>query len=123
MDFIFQGRRVVDSEGGEQTSDLYHENTMLQTENDKLRTRIKSLNETIERLTTRNSEILADKAVLELGNAAGDPSSQEVAKLIQGYVKELEELRWVLVRKVNSTMSVVQIRRIYSECSKYLHRK
>ena len=91
--FPFQGRRVVDGEGVEQTSDLYHENTMLQTENDKLRTRVKSLNETIERLTVRNSEILADKAVLELGNAAGDPNSDEVLKLIQGYVKELEELR------------------------------
>ena len=93
INLCFQGRRVVDSEGGEQNSDLYHENTMLQTENDKLRTRIKSLNETVDRLTTRNSEILADKAVLELGNAAGDPASDEVAKLIQGYVKELEELR------------------------------
>ena len=90
---IFQGRRTVDSEGVEHTSDLVHENTMLQTENEKLRTRIKSLNETIERLTARNSEVLADKAVIELGNAASDPNSEKVLKLIQGYVKELEELR------------------------------
>lgn len=90
---ILQGRRTVDSEGVEQTSDLFHENTMLQTENEKLRTRIKSLNETIERLTTRNTEVLADKAVLELGNAASDPNSGKVLELIKGYVKELEELR------------------------------
>ena len=84
---------MVDSEGMETTSDLYHENNMLQSENEKLRTRIKSLNETVETLTVRNTELLADKALASLGNAAGDINSDEVTKLVQGYVKELEELR------------------------------
>ena len=73
---------------------------MLQTENDKLRTRIKTLNETVDQLTVRNSELLADQAVMALGNAAGDASSEEVVNLIKGYVKELEELRYtVYLRK------------------------
>ena len=84
---------MVDSEGMETTSDLYHENTMLQTENEKLRARVKSLNETIERLTARNSELLSDRDIASLGNAANDSSSDEVTKLVQGYIKELEALR------------------------------
>ena len=87
----------MDSEGVETNSDLYHENKMLQSENDKLRSRIKTLNETIERLTARNTELLAEKAVLGLGNAAGDSSSEEVSKLVQGYVTELEDLRYGLL--------------------------
>ena len=69
---------------------------MLQAENDKLRSRIKSLNDTIEQLTVRNTELLAEQAVARLGNAAGDATSEEVVNLIKGYVKELEELRYCL---------------------------
>ncbi|KAL4225702.1 Kinesin-like protein kif21b [Mactra antiquata] len=87
------GKRIVDSEGVETTSDVFHENNMLQSENDKLRTRIKSLNLTIEQLTAKNSELLATEALSSLGNAAGDVNSEQVKALILGYVKELEELR------------------------------
>ena len=31
--------------------------------------------------------------MIELGNSASDPNSEKVLKLIQRYVKELEELR------------------------------
>lgn len=93
MDTSFQGRRVVDSEGVETTSDVFLENNMLQSENDKLRSRIKSLNDTVEQLTVRNTQLITDQAVATLGNAAGDATSEEVMNLIRGYVKELEELR------------------------------
>ncbi|XP_053384729.1 kinesin-like protein KIF21A [Mercenaria mercenaria] len=102
------GKRIVDSEGVETTSDVFHENTMLQTENDKLRTRIKSLNETVDQLTVRNTELLASQAMAALGNAAGDVGSEEVVNLIKGYVKELEELR---AKLAESELMVERVKR------------
>lgn len=67
----FQGKRKVDEDGVESVNDMFHENTMLQTENDKLRQRIKSMHETIEMLTKRNSDLLAEKAVLGVYNISG----------------------------------------------------
>lgn len=55
----------------ESVNDMFHENTMLQTENDKLRQRIKSMHETVEMLTKRNSDLLAEKAVLGVYNISG----------------------------------------------------
>lgn len=42
-------------------NDMYHENTMLQSENNSLKTRIKALQETIERLTAKNTALLVEK--------------------------------------------------------------
>lgn len=70
--FHFQGKRKVDEDGVESVNDMFHENTMLQTENDKLRQRIKSMHETIEMLTKRNSDLLAEKAVLGVYNISGN---------------------------------------------------
>ena len=60
-----QGKRVVGADGEETTNDMYHENTMLNKENSHLRTRIKALQETVDVLTAKNSQLLADK---EVGN-------------------------------------------------------
>ena len=57
--------------GNETTNDMYHENTMLSKENSNLRTRIKAMQETIEHLTAKNSQLLADK---ELGGWIKDGS-------------------------------------------------
>ena len=55
----------------ESINDMFHENTMLQTENNNLRQRIKAMQETVERLTVRNTELLAERAMLNLGNMDG----------------------------------------------------
>lgn len=57
-----KGKRVV-MNGEESINDMYHENTMLQTEINNLRVRIKAMQETIEALTVKNTQLLADKAV------------------------------------------------------------
>ena len=62
---------MVDEEGMESINDMFHENTMLQTENNNLRQRIKAMQETVERLTVRNTELLAERAILNLGNMDG----------------------------------------------------
>ena len=60
-----QGKRVVGEDGTETTNDMYHENAMLTKENSNLRTRIKALQETVDVLTAKNSQLLVDK---EVGN-------------------------------------------------------
>ncbi|XP_022237698.1 kinesin-like protein KIF21A isoform X2 [Limulus polyphemus] len=88
-----QGKRIVGEDGTEQINDMFHENTMLQTENNNLRTRIKALQETVERLNVRNSELLAEK---EMGTwiTSGESSSQpDITGMIQGYLREIEDLR------------------------------
>lgn len=83
-----QGKRLA-GEGEEHMSDMYHENTMLQTENDKLRMRIKALNHTVDDQKKRITEYMAKESVAMLnGELKGG-----VEELIVGYVKEIEELR------------------------------
>ena len=96
----------------ETTSDVFHENSMLQTENDKLRTQIKSLNAKVEQLTVRNSELLASHAVATLGNAVSDAGSDEVVKLVQGYEKQLEELRAKLAESEHMTERLNRTRQL-----------
>ncbi|XP_076346255.1 kinesin-like protein KIF21A isoform X3 [Tachypleus tridentatus] len=88
-----QGKRVVGEDGTEQINDMFHENTMLQTENNNLRTRIKALQETVERLNVRNSELLTEK---EMGTwiTSGESLLQpDITGIIQGYLREIEALR------------------------------
>ncbi|XP_046546034.1 kinesin-like protein KIF21A isoform X3 [Haliotis rubra] len=87
------GKLVVGSDGVGSMSDLHHENNMLLMENDKLRQRVKALNDTVETMKARNSQLLAEKAVLAVTGANGETSNEEVTNLITGYVKELEDLR------------------------------
>lgn len=87
------GKRTVDADGVESVNDMFHENTMLQHENDKLMLRIKALNEANETLKERNSQLLRERETLGILNIAEDARAGEVQKLIEGYLKETEELR------------------------------
>ncbi|CAN8004695.1 unnamed protein product [Ixodes hexagonus] len=84
------GKRLVGEDGVEQVNDMFYENTMLQTENGNFRTRVKALQETVERLTVKNTELLAEQAA---ASWVGREGSEDVKVLIQGYLKEVEELR------------------------------
>ncbi|XP_023239400.1 kinesin-like protein KIF21A [Centruroides sculpturatus] len=90
---IERDKRIVGEDGTEQINDMFHENTMLQAENNNLRTRIKALQETIERLTARNTELLAEKASGQWIEPGDTNSKSEITQMIQGYLKEIEELR------------------------------
>ena len=72
----------MDEEGTESINDMFHENTMLQTENNNLRQRIKAMQETVERLTVRNTELLAERAMLNLGNMDGTGKMNSVSILL-----------------------------------------
>ena len=67
---------MVTEDGSEAVNDMYHENNMLQTDNGNLRTRIKALQETVEGLTARNCQLLAQKAAGEW-SGAGEGSGGE----------------------------------------------
>ncbi len=68
---MMQGKRMVDPDGVETINDMFHENTMLQTENTNLRQRIKAMQETVETLTTNNTQLLADRALSNITNMDG----------------------------------------------------
>lgn len=65
---------------------------MLQTELSNMRTRIKAMQETIDVLTIKNTQLLSEKATgAWLNTDAGVESN--MTDVIQGYLKEIEELR------------------------------
>ncbi|KAK5876820.1 hypothetical protein CesoFtcFv8_026135 [Champsocephalus esox] len=85
------GKRMVGEDGIEGANDLVHENSMLQTENNNLRVRVKAMQETIDAQRVRLTHILSDQANQVLARAG--EGSEEIANMIENYIKEIEELR------------------------------
>jgi kinesin family protein 4/21/27 len=54
---------MIGEDGVETVNDMFHENTMLQTENNNLRTRVKAMQETIDALSNKNTQLLAERAM------------------------------------------------------------
>lgn len=53
----------------ESINDMFHENAMLQTENNNLRVRIKAMQETVDALRARITQLLSDQANQVLARA------------------------------------------------------
>ncbi|PIK38523.1 hypothetical protein BSL78_24641 [Apostichopus japonicus] len=74
-----QGKRSMGADGVEEVNDLFHENTMLQTESTRMRQRIKAMQETIDAQSERIAILLTQQARLGLdkdeGNEKGDEDS------------------------------------------------
>ena len=62
---------MVGEDGMEGINDLVHENSMLQTENNHLRVRVKAMQETIDAQKARLTQILSDHANQALAKAGG----------------------------------------------------
>uniref|UniRef100_UPI0037E7265D kinesin-like protein KIF21A isoform X4 n=1 Tax=Semicossyphus pulcher TaxID=241346 RepID=UPI0037E7265D len=86
------GKRLMGEDGVESFSDMFHENSMLQTENSNLRVRVKAMQETIDAQRARLTQLLSDQANQALARA-GEGGTEEIGNMIQGYIKEIEELR------------------------------
>ncbi|KAM4618967.1 kinesin-like protein KIF21A isoform 2-T2 [Polymixia lowei] len=85
------GKRMVGEDGLESFSDMFHENSMLQTENSNLRVRVKAMQETIDAQRARLTQLLSDQANQVLARAG--EGSEEIGNMIQSYIKEIEDLR------------------------------
>lgn len=69
---------MVGEDGVESFSDMFHENSMLQTENSNLRVRVKAMQETIDAQRARLTQLLSDQANQALsraGKAAATPET------------------------------------------------
>ncbi|XP_039073594.1 kinesin-like protein KIF21A isoform X9 [Hyaena hyaena] len=85
------GKRIIDEEGVESINDMFHENAMLQTENNNLRVRIKAMQETVDALRTRITQLVSDQANQVLSRAG--EGNEEISNMIHSYIKEIEDLR------------------------------
>uniref|UniRef100_A0A7N4PUR4 Kinesin family member 21A n=1 Tax=Sarcophilus harrisii TaxID=9305 RepID=A0A7N4PUR4_SARHA len=85
------GKRIIDEEGVESINDMFHENAMLQTENNNLRVRIKAMQETVDALRTRITQLVSDQANQILAKAG--EGNEEISNMIHNYIKEIEDLR------------------------------
>uniref|UniRef100_A0A671UGJ6 Kinesin family member 21A n=1 Tax=Sparus aurata TaxID=8175 RepID=A0A671UGJ6_SPAAU len=86
------GKRMAGEDGVESFSDMFHENSMLQTENSNLRVRVKAMQETIDAQRARLTQLISDQANQVLSKA-GEGGTEEIGNMIQGYIKEIEDLR------------------------------
>ncbi|XP_053740968.1 kinesin-like protein KIF21A isoform X1 [Synchiropus splendidus] len=86
------GKRLAGEDGVECFSDMFHENSMLQTENSNLRVRVKAMQETIDAQRARLTQLISDQANQALARA-GEGGTEEIGNMIQGYIKEIEDLR------------------------------
>lgn len=90
-----QGKRIVSENGEEGWSDVVQENAILTGEVESLRRRVKAMQGTIEQLSARNSELVAEKALGNWAPKDGSPDTNDcsLTSLVQGYVSEIEDLR------------------------------
>lgn len=65
---------MAGEDGVESFSDMFHEISMLQTENGNLRVRVKAMQETIDAQRARLTQLLSDQANQALGRAGSATS-------------------------------------------------
>nr|XP_034373041.1 kinesin-like protein KIF21A isoform X12 [Arvicanthis niloticus] len=85
------GKRIINEEGVESINDMFHENAMLQTENNNLRVRIKAMQETVDALRARITQLVSEQANQVLARAG--EGNEEISNMIHSYIKEIEDLR------------------------------
>uniref|UniRef100_A0A8C2ICD4 Kinesin family member 21A n=1 Tax=Cyprinus carpio TaxID=7962 RepID=A0A8C2ICD4_CYPCA len=92
------GKRMVGEDGLESINDMVHENSMLQTENNNLRVRVKAMQETIDAQRARLTQLLSDQANQTLARAGAQVMyASTVAKLLESEAVN-ENLRKTLSR-------------------------
>lgn len=90
---LTQGKRIINEDGTETVNDMYLENTMLQTDVANLRIRLKAMQETIDALNAKNTQLLTEKAAGVWLGGSTENADKNMTDMIHGYLKEVEELR------------------------------
>ncbi|XP_064385434.1 kinesin-like protein KIF21A [Halichondria panicea] len=101
------GRTIVSEDGSVVVNDMATEITMLRTENDKLRIRVKGSQQVIDSQGTKIASLLTEREMTSLGRADestgqvvgshGDKNKDGLSSVIQGYMEQIEELKSRLV--------------------------
>jgi len=78
---------------------MFHENRLLQAENQTMRTRLKALQDTINSVTVRNAELQSQKAASIWAKAGSDDT--DITQMVHQYLMEIEELRARLCESEN----------------------
>lgn len=98
---------------------MFHENTVLQSELNNLRTRVKAMQGTIDQLTQKNSELLTERAMSSWIKLEDENESMtSVAEMIQNYLREIEDLRSKLLEANNM---YEMLKKNYATASKNQH--
>lgn len=87
---------------------MCHENMLLQTEANNLRTRVKALQETVDALSKKNSELLVQR---DAGAWLAGGEGKDVKEFIADYLQQIEELR---ARLLESEATCQQLRKAVS---------
>ncbi len=112
---------MVGEDGLESINDMFHENSMLQIENNNLRMRVKAMQEAIDAQGARLTQLLSEQANQVLSRAGtawqirpirdfvrclvdadriwtmfSGEGSEEIGNMIHNYIKEIEDLRYFL---------------------------
>ncbi|XP_044741721.1 kinesin-like protein KIF21A [Chrysoperla carnea] len=87
-----QGKRFLGSDGQEEINDVFQANKMMESELNHMRNRIKAMQETINVITVKNSDLLANRAK-SAWITSNTENSDNITDIIQNYIKEIEELR------------------------------
>jgi DNA repair exonuclease SbcCD ATPase subunit len=90
-----QGKRIVNTDGTEQINDMYHENRLLKAELSNIKTRLKALQDTHDRILVSNAELLAQKELSDWSNAS--EVNKDMSEVVKKYFQEIEELRSKLI--------------------------
>lgn len=94
------GRLVVSDEGSVVQNDLANENTMLKTENDKLRLRLKNMQSVMNSQNETIASLQAERDLMKIkyhdestGQVVVGEGSSHVQELLQQYLHQIEDLR------------------------------
>ncbi|KAM6986247.1 kinesin-like protein KIF21A [Aplochiton taeniatus] len=98
------GKRMVGEDGMDGINDMFHENSMLQTENSNLRVRVKAMQETIDAQRVRLTQLLSVQANHTLARAG--EGNEEIGNMIENYIQEIEELRAKLLESESVSESL-----------------
>lgn len=96
-----QGKRIIGEDGNETINDMFYENNMLQSQVNNLRIRVKAMQETIDSLTLKNTNLLSEKAIAKWYNNDGE-NNNDISCMIQEYLKEISELNSKLIESNNT---------------------
>lgn len=90
------GKRQVDEEGNAAVTDTSLENAMLLADNKRLQQRIKAMQETINALTDRNTQLLAEQTT-HGWSGDSDDGDRSMTEMISNYISEIEKLKAKLI--------------------------